>query len=189
MSIVSRSKSTRPNRARRRGDQLTIRFAISDSSLGAILVAATDVGVCAILLDDDISAMTADLKRRFAGAEFMDGGDELASWVAAVVSFVNGTQPSLDLPLDLRGTPFQQRVWQALLKVPHGATTTYAELARRLGVPNSVRAVGGAIAANPLAVVVPCHRVIRSDGSLCGYRWGVERKIELRRREQMPSAT
>ncbi|HEY3533789.1 MAG TPA: methylated-DNA--[protein]-cysteine S-methyltransferase, partial [Casimicrobiaceae bacterium] len=151
--------------------------------LGAILVARSDRGVCAISLGDDPNALARELQDRFANAELVGGDREFERWVARVVGFVEAPKIGLDLPLDVRGTAFQQRVWQALRAIPAGETVSYAELASRIGSPKSVRAVAGACAANTLAVAIPCHRVIRNDGALSGYRWGVERKRALLQRE------
>jgi AraC family transcriptional regulator, regulatory protein of adaptative response / methylated-DNA-[protein]-cysteine methyltransferase len=166
------------------GDGMTIRFAIGQCWLGAILVAATDIGVCAILLGDDPDELARDLEDRFPKARLTSGDAAFERLVARVVGFVADPKLGLELPLDIRGTAFQERVWQALREIPPGTTTTYAEIARRIGRPKSVRAVGQAVGANPLAVAIPCHRVVRTDGSLSGYRWGVERKSELQQRER-----
>ena len=163
--------------------KLAIHYGIAECSLGQVLVAATDKGVCAILLGDTVEEVTRDLDDRFADAELILNAAKVRPWLAAVGRMVDSPESPCELPIDLHGTPFQERVWAALREVPCGTKTTYTDIAARLGIPNSVRAVAGAIAANPLAVVVPCHRVIRSDGSLSGYRWGVNRKQELLRRE------
>lgn len=161
----------------------TIRFAVDRCSLGAILVGASARGVCAVLLGDDADALVCDLQDRFAGAA-LDGGDaDFERSVASVVRFVEAPRIGLDLPLDPRGTAFQQRVWQALCEIPAGSTASYAEIARRVGASGAARAVGAACAANPLAVAIPCHRVVRSDGALSGYRWGMMRKRALLARE------
>jgi len=160
-----------------------IRFAIDECSLGSILVARSELGLCAILLGDDPEALVGDLHERFPRAELSRGDTELETMVAKVVEFIEGPGTGLDLPLDVGGTPFQHRVWQALRELPAGRTTTYSEIASRIGAPTAVRAVAGACAANPLAVAIPCHRVLRTDGSLSGYRWGVERKRALLQRE------
>lgn len=160
-----------------------IRFALGRCSLGAILVGATARGVCAILIGDAPAQLVHDLQERFPHAKLSGGDHDCERLVAAVAGLVEQPAVGLDLPLDLRGTAFQQRVWQALKDVPPGETATYAEIARRIGAPQSIRAVGAACAANPLAVVIPCHRVVRSDGRLSGYRWGVERKRALLERE------
>lgn len=162
----------------------TIRFAVGQCSLGAIVVAATARGVCAILLGDAPEPLVADLQHRFPKAELVGGDAAFEAWVAEVVGFVEAPRLGLALPLDLRGTAFQQRVWKALAEVPAGKTSTYARLAKDIGRPSAVRAVAGAVAANPVAVAIPCHRVIRTDGGLSGYRWGVERKRELLDRER-----
>jgi AraC family transcriptional regulator, regulatory protein of adaptative response / methylated-DNA-[protein]-cysteine methyltransferase len=172
-----------PNTYRRGGDGVKIRFAIAESSLGSILVAATDRGVCAITLGDEPEALLRDLQDRFPRAQLAGGDAAFEATVAAVIGLVEAPASGLDLPLDLKGTSFQLRVWQALRSIPAGQTATYGEIARRLGVPRASRAVGAAIAANPVAIAVPCHRVIRSDGGLSGYHWGVERKRALLARE------
>jgi AraC family transcriptional regulator of adaptative response/methylated-DNA-[protein]-cysteine methyltransferase len=162
---------------------LEMRFAIGQCSLGAIAVAATAKGVCAILLGDDADELLADLQRRFRGAQFIGGDAQFEQWVAQVIGLVEAPATGLDLPLDIRGTAFQQRVWEALRAIPPGSTASYAEVAARLGLPKAARAVAQACAANPLALAIPCHRVVRGDGALSGYRWGVERKRELLERE------
>ena len=172
-----------PSAFRSGGGGEQIRFAIGQSSLGSILVAATARGVCAITLGDEPEALLQDLQDRFPRAQLRGGDADFERTVAAVLGFVEAPATGLDLPLDLRGTSFQLRVWQALRAVPPGTTVTYAEIARRLGIPKASRAVGSAIAANPVAVAVPCHRVIRSDGALSGYHWGVARKRALLERE------
>jgi AraC family transcriptional regulator of adaptative response/methylated-DNA-[protein]-cysteine methyltransferase len=161
----------------------SIRFAVGQCSLGAILVGATDKGVCSILLGDDAEALVRDLEGRFPNALLVGGDAAFEDWVAKIVGFVETPALGLDLPLDVRGTAFQQRVWQALRDIPFGATASYAEIANRIGAPRAVRAVAQACAANPLAVAIPCHRVVRQDGGLSGYRWGIERKRALLDRE------
>lgn len=173
-----------PTRYRAGGEGMTIRFAIGDSSLGAILVAATERGVCAILLGDDPEELVHDLERRFPRAELIGADPDFDALVAKVVGLIEHPNIGASLPLDIRGTAFQQRVWQALQKIPPGSTATYTEIAKRIGAPEAARAVAGACAANPLAVAVPCHRVVRTDGGLSGYRWGVERKRALLEREK-----
>ena len=165
------------------GVDAEIRFAVGECSLGSILVARSERGVCAILLGDDPDALLRELQDRFPRATLVGGDAAFEALVAQVVGFVEAPRLGLDLPLDVRGTAFQQRVWRALREVPPGATVSYRELAERIGAPGSVRAVAGACAANPLAVAIPCHRVVRSDGGLAGYRWGVERKRALLQRE------
>ena len=172
-----------PTAWRAGGAQTAIRFAIGQCSLGAILVAATERGVCAILIGDDPDALARDLQDRFPRATLIGGDADFEKIVASVVGFVEAPRLGLDLPLDVRGTAFQQRVWQALREIPPGSTASYTEIAARIGAPKSVRAVAGACAANALAVAVPCHRVVRNDGGLAGYRWGVARKRALLERE------
>ena len=173
----------RPNDFRNGGDGATIRFAVGDCSLGSVLVAASEKGVCAILLGDDPDALVKDLQRRFRKANLIGGDRAFERLVSQVIGLIESPELACDLPLDIRGTAFQQKVWQALRKIPLGSTTTYAEIAARIGLPKSVRAVAGAIAANPIAVAIPCHRVIRTDGSLSGYHWGVARKRALLKKE------
>lgn len=173
-----------PSRYRDGGKNTRIRFAIGECSLGAILVAASGRGVCAVMLGDDAGALARELEDRFPNAELVGDDREFTALVATVVGFVESPATGLGLPLDVRGTAFQQRVWQALAAIPAGKTASYAEVARRIGRPKAVRAVARACAANPVAVAIPCHRVVRQDGTLSGYRWGVERKRELLRREK-----
>ena len=172
-----------PTSYRAGGVDNDIRFAIGECSLGAILVAQSQRGVCAILLGDDPDALARDLQDRFPKANLIGGDRAFEQLVARVVGFVEAPALGLDLPLDVRGTAFQQRVWQALREIPAGVTASYSEIARRIGSPRAVRAVAGACAANMLAVAIPCHRVVRNDGGLSGYRWGVERKRALLKRE------
>ena len=172
-----------PSAYRAGGANTRIRFALGECSLGSILVAATDRGVCAILMGDAPDALTRDLQDRFPRATLIGGDAEFEVLVAKVVAFVEMPGVGLDLPLDVRGTAFQQRVWQALRRIPAGETVSYTDIARRIGRPEAVRAVAQACASNALAVAIPCHRVVRSDGSLSGYRWGVERKRALLERE------
>lgn len=172
-----------PSDFRARGANSDIRFGVGECSMGSILVGATCKGICAILLGDDPDALVHDLQNRFSNAKLVGGDAEIEAWMARVVGFVEAPGIGLDLPLDVRGTAFQQRVWQALTKVPIGSTTSYTEIAKQVGSPRAVRAVAQACAANALAVAIPCHRVVRSDGSLSGYRWGIERKRELLNRE------
>ncbi len=168
-----------PSRYRASGDGARIRFAVGECSLGAILVAQSDLGICAILLGYDPNALLQDLQQRFAKAQLVPGDADYMQLVARVAGFVDNPAQGGDLPLDIRGTAFQQRVWLALRDIPPGETLSYAQLAQRIGSPRAVRAVAGACAANALAVVIPCHRVVRSDGGLSGYRWGIERKRAL----------
>jgi AraC family transcriptional regulator of adaptative response/methylated-DNA-[protein]-cysteine methyltransferase len=172
-----------PKAFRAGGSGASIRFAIGACSLGAILVAATDKGICAILMGDDPELLARDLQDRFPQAELRGAEAEFEATVAKVVGLVESPGIGLDLPLDVRGTAFQQRVWQALRAIPSGSTVSYAQLAERIGLPAGARAIAGACAANPVAVAIPCHRVVRQDGSISGYRWGVERKAALLKRE------
>jgi AraC family transcriptional regulator of adaptative response/methylated-DNA-[protein]-cysteine methyltransferase len=176
-----------PTAYRAGGEGEAIRFAVGECGLGSILVAATDKGVCAILLGDDPDVLVHDLQDRFCQAQLTGGDARFEQWVARVVGFVDAPAWELNLPLDIRGTAFQQQVWQALQDIPPGATANYAEIARRIGRPKSARAVARACCANPLAVAIPCHRVIRGDGGLAGYRWGIARKRALLEREAMAS--
>jgi AraC family transcriptional regulator of adaptative response/methylated-DNA-[protein]-cysteine methyltransferase len=172
-----------PTSYRAGGSGESIRFAVGACSLGAILVAATAKGICAILIDDDPAKLVRDLQDRFPQAELVGAEPGFERTVAQVVGLVEAPGIGLDLPLDVRGTAFQQRVWEALRRIPPGRTVSYAELAERVGLPAGARAVAGACAANPVAVAIPCHRVVRNDGSISGYRWGVERKRVLLERE------
>jgi AraC family transcriptional regulator of adaptative response/methylated-DNA-[protein]-cysteine methyltransferase len=172
-----------PSQYRTGGANEEIKFAVGQTSLGAILVASSKKGVAAILLGDDPDKLVRNLQDRFARAHLVGADRDYEALVARVVGFVEAPRIGLDLPLDIRGTAFQRRVWQALQEIPVGATVPYAEIARRIGAPTAVRAVAGACAANNLAVAIPCHRVVRSDGSLSGYAWGVERKRVLLDRE------
>jgi AraC family transcriptional regulator of adaptative response/methylated-DNA-[protein]-cysteine methyltransferase len=165
-----------------------IRYALGQSSLGAVLAAASERGLCEIALGDDPAELARDFQRRFPEAE-LASGSEAEAWLVKVLHFVETPASGLNLPLDIRGTAFQQKVWQALRQIPAGAKVSYTDIAERIGAPKSVRAVAAAIAANTLAVAIPCHRVIRADGSLSGYRWGVERKAELLRRESGAGAS
>jgi AraC family transcriptional regulator of adaptative response/methylated-DNA-[protein]-cysteine methyltransferase len=172
-----------PTRFRKGGNGETLRFAVGETSLGAILVAATDKGIAAIQFGDDPEALLRGLQDRFPNAHLVGGDADFERLVAQVVGTVENPATGLELPLDVRGTAFQQRVWQALRDIPAGTTASYADIAERVGAPKAVRAVAGACAANRIAVAIPCHRVVRSDGALSGYRWGVERKRALLDRE------
>src|SRR5437773_7790391 len=172
-----------PTRYRAGGADTEIRFAVGECSLGSILVAQSERGVCAIMMGDDPDALARELQDQFQRAKLIGGDAGFEQLVAKVVGLVEAPGVGLDLPLDVRGTAFQQRVWQALREIPAGETVSYTELARRIGAPKSVRAVAQACGANRLAVAIPCHRVVRNDGALSGYRWGVERKRTLLERE------
>lgn len=173
----------KPREYRDGGLNAAIHFAIGECSLGAILVARSERGVCAILMGDDPQLLLDDLQQRFRRAQLIGADAGFEQLIAQVVGFVEAPALGLDLPLDVQGTAFQERVWQALREIPPGSTATYADIARRIGAPTSMRAVAQACGANPLAVAIPCHRVVRSDGGLSGYRWGVERKRQLLERE------
>jgi AraC family transcriptional regulator of adaptative response/methylated-DNA-[protein]-cysteine methyltransferase len=172
-----------PTDYRAGGANAEIRFAIGECSLGSILVASSEHGVCAILLGDDPEQLARDFQERFPRATLIGGDAEFEQLVAKVVGFVEAPGLGLDLPLDVQGTAFQHRVWRALREIPAGKTASYADIAGRIGSPASVRAVAQACGANPVAVAIPCHRVVRNDGALSGYRWGVERKRALLQRE------
>lgn len=172
-----------PGDYRAAGQNNDIRFAVGQCSLGAILVAQSARGVCAILLGDDPHQLVCDLQDKFRRANLIGADHEFEQLIAKVVGFIEAPAIGLDLPLDVRGTAFQERVWQALRDIPPGSTASYADIAQRIGSPKAVRAVAQACGANSLAVAIPCHRVVRSDGNLSGYRWGVERKRQLLERE------
>lgn len=172
-----------PKTFRAGGKNEVLKVAFGRSSLGDILIAASMKGIAAILIGDERDKLTADLKAIFPHAEFIAADGDFENRVAAVVEMVERPKQALDLPLDIRGTAFQQRVWKALRDIPLGATATYTNIAKKVGDPKAVRAVARACATNPLALVVPCHRVVRADGNLAGYRWGVERKRTLIERE------
>ena len=168
-----------PGRYKAGGADEVIRFAVGQSSLGAILVASSVTGVVAILIGDDPNALAEELQDRFPKARLVGGDAAYEQLVARVVGLIEASDLGADLPLDVRGTAFQQRVWQALREIPAGRTASYAEIAARIGAPAAVRAVAGACAANNIAIAIPCHRVVRTDGTLSGYAWGVERKRRL----------
>jgi AraC family transcriptional regulator of adaptative response/methylated-DNA-[protein]-cysteine methyltransferase len=172
-----------PKAFRAGGKDTVIRFALGQCSLGAILVAATERGVCAISLGDEPDALLRELQDRFPKAELIGGDRDFERLVAKVVGLVEQPTKAAALPLDIRGTAFQQRVWKALARIPAGKTLSYSELAKRVGMPSAVRAVASACGANTLAVAIPCHRVLRNDGAISGYRWGVARKRALLDRE------
>ena len=158
---------------------VTIRYTVTESPLGLVLVAATDKGICSIALGDSKPALDAVLRKRFPKATLVEAGEALSAWVKALVGFIRSPARGLDLPLDIQGTAFQQRVWQALQAIPVGHTASYQDIARAIGEPRAARAVAQACASNNIALAIPCHRVIRQDGSVSGYRWGVERKRRL----------
>lgn len=168
-----------PQCYQRNGFGTTITYTVVSCTLGQLLVAMTDKGVCAVKLGDDAGELESLLLAEFSAARIARDDDAHKDWVQAILGFIAGREPHLDLPLDVRATAFQRQVWQALQRVPYGQTRTYAHIARDIGQPNAVRAVAQACGANPTALVVPCHRIVRSDGSLGGYHWGVERKRKL----------
>jgi AraC family transcriptional regulator of adaptative response/methylated-DNA-[protein]-cysteine methyltransferase len=172
-----------PTDYRAGGANTVIRFAVGECSLGSILVAKSEKGVCAIQFGDDPEALVRELQDRFQRARLIGGDIDFEQLVAQVVGFIEAPGIGLDLPLDVRGTAFQQRVWAALREIPVGTTVTYSDIAKTIGAPKAGRAVAGACAANALAVAIPCHRVVKRDGALCGYRWGIERKRALIDRE------
>jgi len=173
-----------PTQFRGGGSGNVIRFAVGECSLGAILVAATTKGVCAIEFGDDPEGLVRALQDRFPKAQFVGRDKTFERLVAEVVGFVEAPARGLDLPLDIRGTAFQQRVWEAIRDIPAGSTASYRDVAKRIGAPKAVRAVAQACGANGIAVAIPCHRVVRTDGSASGYRWGIERKRALLAREK-----
>ncbi len=175
-----------PGEYRAGGARTEIHYAVGECSLGSILVARSPRGICAILLGENPKQLQHDLEDRFPRAHLVAGGADFDELVSRVVTLVEEPAQGLDLPLDIRGTAFQQRVWQALRRIPPGATASYSEIAKAIGAPKSVRAVAQACGANTLAIAVPCHRVVRGDGSLSGYRWGVDRKRALLEREARP---
>lgn len=174
----------KPRDYRSGGKGETIRFAVGECSLGSLLVAASKKGVCAISLGDDPDALTKALQDRFPRAIIIGGDKDFEKLIARVVGFIEAPEASLDLPLDVRGTAFQQRVWKALREIPPGTTSNYSEIAKCIGSPKAIRAVARACASNGLAVAIPCHRVVRKDGNLSGYRWGIERKRALLEKEK-----
>lgn len=172
------------SRYRAGGERMRIAYACAPCSLGVVLAARGERGICAILIGDDEASLATDLRRRFPKADLAAASPDFNDAMTRVVAMIEAPRAGLDLPLDVRGTAFQQRVWQALRAIPAGQTVSYAELAARIGAPGATRAVAGACAANPLAVAIPCHRVVRGDGSLSGYRWGPSRKRALLAREE-----
>jgi AraC family transcriptional regulator of adaptative response/methylated-DNA-[protein]-cysteine methyltransferase len=173
-----------PATYRKGGKNMKIGYAISKSSLGRILVGATERGISAVYLGDADATLVEELRGEYPQAEISAAGGSFEQWVKEIVQRVEGNPPRLELPLDLQATAFQRRVWQELQKIPRGSTRTYTQVARALGNPKSVRAVARACATNPVSIVVPCHRVIREDGSLAGYRWGLSRKEQLLAQER-----
>jgi AraC family transcriptional regulator of adaptative response/methylated-DNA-[protein]-cysteine methyltransferase len=160
-----------------------IHYDVGSTTLGKVLVATNDKGICAILLGDSERALLNELRQRFHGAQLTQDAAKLATALTRVIACVESPGARLDLPLDPAGTEFQQRVWRALRRIPAGSTASYADIARRIAAPKSFRAVAQACGANPIAIAIPCHRVVRNDGALSGYRWGVARKRALLERE------
>jgi AraC family transcriptional regulator of adaptative response/methylated-DNA-[protein]-cysteine methyltransferase len=183
-SDSSRMLGMKPQAFRAGGTGMVIHFALGECSLGSILVAASELGVCAISLGNSPSELVNDFQTRFPPARLIGADPVFENWVAKIVGFVEQPQLGIDLPLDIRGTAFQQRVWRALGEIRLGNTASYTEIAQRIGMPNAIRAVARACGANELAVAIPCHRVVRADGALSGYRWGVQRKRTLLEREK-----
>lgn len=163
---------------------MQIGYTLANSPIGKVLVAATERGISAVYFGEEEKKLVNELREEYPRAEIAPASASYSAWVQAIVRHLEGKQPRLDLPLDVQATAFQRRVWQELQHIPYGATRTYGQIARALGKPRSVRAVARACATNPVSIVVPCHRVIRGDGSLAGYRWGVDRKEKLLAREK-----
>jgi len=176
-----------PASYRKGGAGMKLAYTVAASSLGKVLVAGTDRGISAVYLGDDERALASALQKEYPRAEIQRSAASNPDWLKEILSRVEGHPPSVDLPLDVQATAFQRRVWQELQKIPRGTTRTYTQVARALGKPNSVRAVARACATNPTSIVVPCHRVIRTDGALAGYRWGLQRKQKLLQRESAPA--
>lgn len=168
-----------PGTYQRGGAAMRIGYTVAACPLGLLLLAGTERGICAVYLGDDEGKLAAELAREFPAAEVQRDDESLNEWVSELVDHLSGQQPHLDLPLDVRATAFQWRVWQELQAIPYGSTRSYSEIARALGQPSAARAVARACATNPVSIVVPCHRVVREDGGLGGYRWGLDRKQAL----------
>lgn len=178
-----------PTQFKNGGHSETIHYSIGTCSFGPILVARSEKGICAILIHNDNKPILADLQKRFPKATLVEDKSDFHHWLAQVIHFVEAPQKGLELPLDIRGTIFQQRVWHILQRIPLGTTASYTDIATQLGDPKAVRAVARACAANPIALLVPCHRVVRSDGGISGYRWGAENKRTLIAREAAQTST
>ncbi|MHC5774224.1 bifunctional DNA-binding transcriptional regulator/O6-methylguanine-DNA methyltransferase Ada [Nostoc sp.] len=168
-----------PKTYQQAGKTISIVYAIAPCPLGYLLVATTEKGICAVKLGDEADKLEHILIKEFHQAHIMRDDHTHKEWIEAILNFISGDETHLDLPLDIRGTAFQKQVWEALQKIPYGETCTYTDIARNIAKPQAVRAVGNACGANPIALIVPCHRVLRSDGSLGGYHWGIERKQKL----------
>ena len=178
----------KPKEYKKGAQNQEIRFAVEKTSLGWVMVAATEIGICAIALGDNPDELTTEIHRRCPQAGFCDDNLTFQQWVADVVSIIEMPKRNLNLPLDIQGTAFQQQVWQVLRVIPVGSTLSYQQVATQIGKPKAVRAVASACAANKLAIAIPCHRVVGSDGSLSGYRWGVERKKALLELEKLENS-
>lgn len=187
-AAANRMLGMKPKEYQRGGKDVRISFAIGETSLGFILVASSQKGLCAIFLGDDPDVLARDLQHRFPNAVLSGDDAEFDRIVSQVIRSIEDPAKGLDLPLDIRGTAFQQRVWEALRRIPVGKTMSYAEIARSLGQPGGARAVAGACASNVLAGAIPCHRVVKSDGAISGYRWGADRKRAVLRREGAAAA-
>src|SRR5450759_3308307 len=186
---AARGLGMSPSAYRRGGAGLTIRYAFASSGLGLVLAGATGAGLCCAMLADDEATLAAALREEFGSADLRRDDAEVGGIAERIAAYVDGIEDMPRLPLDLQGTDFQRRVWEALLRIPAGVTVTYTEVAREIGAPTSQRAVANACGDNHLAIVVPCHRVVRADGGLGGYKWGVERKRRLLERERAARAT
>ena len=173
-----------PATYRKGGKGMKIGYTVAKSPLGKVLIGATERGVSAVYLGETEGALLAELREEYPRAEIAPATDSFQKWVREIVQRIDGKQPRMELPLDLQATAFQRRVWQELQRIPRGRTRTYSQVARSLGQPKAVRAVARACATNPVSVVVPCHRVIREDGTLAGYRWGLSRKERLLAQER-----
>lgn len=178
-----------PGTYKRGGQGMSIRYTLNDCFLGRLLLAGTERGICAVSLGDRDALLEAALVKEYPAAQIEKDNGSLQPWLDALLHYLAGDGPSLDLPLDVQATAFQWRVWQELRRIPHGTTKTYSEIARALGQPTATRAVARACAANPVSLVIPCHRVIREDGYLGGYRWGLERKQQLLEQEKQSQAS
>jgi len=172
-----------PTRYRQGGPQTRIHYLTTKCALGRMLVAATDKGICMVGFSDNVATLERSLREEFPAADLQRGGSNLHSWTRSILRHLNGHQPRLDLPLDVRATAFQSRVWSALRSIPYGQTRSYKQIAKAIGRSKAVRAVARACATNPTSVLIPCHRVVRENGNLAGYRWGLKRKRELLAKE------
>ena len=172
-----------PATYRQGGAGMSIQYTVVDSPLGRLLVGATERGISAVYLGEKDARLESALRKEYPGAAIVENKNGMKQWVGSILKHLRGHEPNLDLPTDVRATAFQRRVWQELRRIPYGATRTYSEVAKAIGKPRAIRAVARACATNPVSVVVPCHRVVRADGDLAGYRWGLERKTELLKRE------